>query len=334
MNFQFNKHTKLFKIRFGFYPYSLIDESGSKIRCGDGSTNKYILDPEISYIKKMNKKIFNISITEKVDLIFDTICKKIDEVVGGFTGLRFFLRRTLGGCEFGVCIDLCIETFDNLLPHCLIDTEPLLLFTIQTKSFIPILAGILFIVLVYTTKVCELISTEMIFFIGKFKKVIKEGFKIVLYEVIKIFAEDKINELFSYINDKLINNLKSQIEKMRKNDPNSHVAYLLSVLSDLFNRKEYSNFNLDLLGKLGINFKINNKVKDKLNNFFPHLLKVVINILLCIVAFFMNFRHQNAIEKKYNEEKEAKEFDINQCLNKLVYDKIEKTIISLNPLNK
>lgn len=86
-------------INFGFIPYTLVDESGSKINSFDNSANEFIFDPEISYYRNKIKGI-RASITEKIDKLFNEICKKINEKIGCFTGLRLFLRRTLFGCEF------------------------------------------------------------------------------------------------------------------------------------------------------------------------------------------------------------------------------------------
>ena len=50
--------------------------------------------------------------------------------IGTFIGLIFFLRRTLGECEFGVCFDFKLknEKIDDV--NCLVDKDPLLILTI------------------------------------------------------------------------------------------------------------------------------------------------------------------------------------------------------------
>ena len=80
--------------------------------------------------------------------------------------MKLFVRRTLCGCEFGICFNITcqIEKLKNKFlkknkkltdnnfdddPNCLFDKDPLLLFTINVKSLFPILAGILIIALVY-----------------------------------------------------------------------------------------------------------------------------------------------------------------------------------------
>ena len=100
-----------------------------------------------------------LSITEKIDGVFNLICKKINEVIGSYIGLKFFLRRTLGGCEFGVCLDFISDGANkDFGPNCLVDKNPLLVFTISVKSMVPILAGILIIGLVYIASVSTTIA--------------------------------------------------------------------------------------------------------------------------------------------------------------------------------
>lgn len=101
---------KFCSFNIGFKPYSLIDKSGSRISAvGNDEPPNYITDPELTYIRKKTKGYSFLSITEKIDSLFNAICKKINDFIGSYTGLKFFLRRTLGGCEFGVCFDFELE---------------------------------------------------------------------------------------------------------------------------------------------------------------------------------------------------------------------------------
>ena len=88
----------------GFKPYSLIAESGARINTLDDPDQElnYIEDPELKYMKQQPKgyRSIMVSITEAIDGVFNAICHKINEVIGCYIGLKFFLRRTLGGCEF------------------------------------------------------------------------------------------------------------------------------------------------------------------------------------------------------------------------------------------
>ena len=82
-----------------------------------------------------------LSITEKIDDLFNEICKKINEFIGKNTLLRFFLRRTPRRCEFGICFNYEYELKEFDDKNCLFNKEPLLLFTINVRSLVPILAG-------------------------------------------------------------------------------------------------------------------------------------------------------------------------------------------------
>mgnify|MGYP001108427149 FL=1 len=67
----------------------------------------YIIDPELQYVKKNTDKPF--SITSIIDKIFEKFQQIIDDKLQGLFGIRFFLRRTLGVCEFGVCVQPLYE---------------------------------------------------------------------------------------------------------------------------------------------------------------------------------------------------------------------------------
>ena len=74
----------------------------------------YIKDPELKYMQRMPNNCFSIlSITQKIDGIFNWICLKINKAIGSHIGLKFFLRRTLGGCEFGVCLNFNLKNNKN-----------------------------------------------------------------------------------------------------------------------------------------------------------------------------------------------------------------------------
>ena len=96
--FKQNGTRRFCSFSIGFKPYSLVDNSGAKINIinGDNQKKHYISDPELKYMKKQANGTFSIiSITEKIDDIFNSICQKINDVIGSYIGLRFFLRRTL-----------------------------------------------------------------------------------------------------------------------------------------------------------------------------------------------------------------------------------------------
>lgn len=128
--------------------------------------------------KGSNNSLILKSITEKIDDIFNQICLKINEVIG----LRFFLRKTLGECEFGVCYDFDLENVDQ---NCLVDKDPLLFFNISVKSKFPILAAILIIGLVYIASILASISEWTAAFPTK---------------IIKKFAKETLKEVASFTN--------------------------------------------------------------------------------------------------------------------------------------
>lgn len=58
----------------------------------------YIIDTELRLIKKGTDETF--SITAMFDKIFEEFQEVVNEKLQGLFEIRFFLRRTLAGCEF------------------------------------------------------------------------------------------------------------------------------------------------------------------------------------------------------------------------------------------
>lgn len=296
----------------GFKPYSLVDESGARIITVDGTDQDqhYISDPELKYMQKQpSGKSLIISITEKIDGIFNWICSKINEIIGSYIGLKFFLRRTLGGCEFGICLDLDLEYLINKNEKdytCLVDKDPLLMFTICVKSVAPLLAGILIIGLVYLASVSKSIAEWILAFPEKIAKTL---IKKTLIEVSSIILASQIERLCNVVCDFLIKILDKQIKKLHNFNP--EMSEIFKVLMKIINPKDFS-FSGDKIHEI-----FENKAKIKINsNFgnmfikdnipFAHFVKIGFLLMLCFASFMLNFHfHRHAL--KYNEAKEAKE---------------------------
>lgn len=137
---------------FGYFPLCLSENSGCRLtpltpelqaKSDDG--NLYIVDPELKYIKK--------------DTIFEKFQEVSDKKLQGLFGIRFFLRRTLCGCEFGVCIDTEYECCDKYF-NCLFDRNPILMFTICTKFTFIWIGGIMIVILVFFTSLCATLALK------------------------------------------------------------------------------------------------------------------------------------------------------------------------------
>lgn len=74
---QFNKIGFL-SVQIGFKPFSLLTESGARVTYKNFKKMNYIKDPELKYEQKepKTKKITLLSITQKIDDIFNSICQK------------------------------------------------------------------------------------------------------------------------------------------------------------------------------------------------------------------------------------------------------------------
>lgn len=78
----------------GFKPYSLLTDSGARINYKNFSKTNFISDPELRYMKKMpNNKICWLSITEKIDDLFNLIFKKINKIIGSNTFCASFYEE-------------------------------------------------------------------------------------------------------------------------------------------------------------------------------------------------------------------------------------------------
>lgn len=76
------------------------------------------------------------------------------------------MRRTLFGCEFGICFDFSFNNCGLNDPYCIIDKDPMILFTLCVRSMIPILAGILIAFLVYVASIAK----DIVEWIADFQK--------------------------------------------------------------------------------------------------------------------------------------------------------------------
>ena len=185
-----------------FKPYSLESDSGARINTVDGSNQEmhYISDQELKYVQMQPSGwSILISITEKIDGIFNWICQKINDVIGSYIGLKFFLRMTLAGCEFGVCFDLDLEFLrekSDIDYNCLIDRDPLLLFTISVRSMVPLLAGILIIGLVYLAAISGSIAEWIAAFPAKLTKTM---IKKTLTTIASMLLKSQIRKICSAI---------------------------------------------------------------------------------------------------------------------------------------
>lgn len=228
-----------------------------------------------------------------------------------------------------MCLDFCLENKYDLGPNCLFDKDPLLIFTLHLKCSDkgPILAGILIIVLVYISKICSFVFGGIVSFIKEVPG--KKLLNTALFEILKFLSENGasniIDKIFNFLNEKFRKILENQINKIIEYDRTSKVANILSFVSHLINHDDFDLFN----SALG-NFKIKKPVLDNLKGIFARLFKVGVNVFLCLVAFFMNFRFNFKI-KQYNEGKEAKEFDSKQNVNDSYFRNYSK-ITSVNDI--
>ena len=300
----------------GFRPYSLINKSGARIiTLGDNDQKQnFIIDPELKYIRKQPNGLRSVllSITEKIDEIFNKICQKINEVIGSYLGLRFFLRRTLGGCEFGLCFDFELEN-DNFQisnnSNCIVDKDPLLVFTISVKSMVPLLAGILIIGLVYIAKISATIAQ----FISCFNpdlalKLVKKTVKIIFDKIVKEAIQNQIDSFCNRIYNFLSNVVLKQIEFIKTR--NKDLAFVFNLLLKIAINKDFSKSGdaLNDLFEKNSFIKINANFCDQSNFQMNHFLKIGFLLMLAFGSFMVNF-HYRSKALKYKTQNVAENYD-------------------------
>ena len=252
------------------------------------------------------------SITEKIDDIFNLICNKINEVIGGYIGLKFFLRRTLSGCEFGVCFDFdyeknkIIEDFS-----CLIDQDPLFMFSITVKSIIPILAGILIIGLVYIASIAKNIAGWILAFPPKItkelvKKTVIEISKVILQSSIEKVCDSIIEFLFKVLDNQIkdVEHYKPKIATILKTVAKLASPYDASMIGDKFSDLFDGTIKIKMKSSFATSF-----LKDNLP--VGHLLKIGLLLLLCFSSFMIKF-HFYKKSINYNTAEPANKYDDNK----------------------
>ena len=239
------------------------------------------------------------------------------------------MRRTIAGCEFGICVDLHLENRDykKLGENCLIDKDPLLLFSIHIKSMIPILVGVLVIVLVFIANICLVIAQGGLAVIGK--KLAKISLSTLIRFLAKKGLESQIRRIFMSINSILALKLQHQIDSIRKF--NSDAADLLTTFAGVFVRNDFSSVSKGIAGVFSESFKFGKKGGRVFELLFPFFFKLGIVLVLNLAAFMMNFNHnKKAIDDDKNKNKNNN-FDLNQKAEYYQENNFdEKTIIDQN----
>lgn len=300
--------TRMQRISFGFRPFTLKYKSGSRI-LSVFNTNpicKYIEDPELKYLKAGSP----CSITSKVDIIFEKILNKISDFLGDHLLFKLFLRRTLAGCEFGLCYEVDEINKDEyfiFFKNVLFDKDPLFVFSIYVKSVIPFLAGILMLLLLYITNIIR----KIIKYANGFT-LTAEVVKDVAVEVVKCVAEKLIEQTESTVIEKLIETLcdsvKEQIKRFEFSKPNHYrlMSMILTMLSD-----KIPDASDKIFEKVSPKFNFKTKsIKGKIiDRTAKNLFRIGFLIILCVASFLMNFHANKSI--KYSRTEVAEEFTKN-----------------------
>ncbi|KAK8865011.1 hypothetical protein M9Y10_010540 [Tritrichomonas musculus] len=307
-----------FAYKAGFYPFELKNKSGARVSFmyddDDDDLNddkaakkkkkekrkvRFIEDPELRYYMKEKK----FSITYVIDIIFEKICSLIEDTLSQYLGIHFYVRRTLAGCEFGVCIDPIFQDIKIPKFHCLIDKNPLLLCAIICKSYKPFLAGILMVVLAVIAVIAVYIANYIVvpeFGIKDALKLIRKWILKIVKKKAKNWAQNIIAQIVQ-LKKKLVNIIKwlqKQIIKALHYNFDDPIYILMNSLLGMFKSNGFSNKS-DLNDGITSFINIDPDVDELFKNLEPSVLitKIAILLVLLIAAFIKGFKSISEIKQ-------------------------------------
>ena len=220
--------------------------------------------------------------------------------IGDNLGFKLFLRRTLGGCEFGLCYDFDIQCKDEeieKLKNCLVDKDPLFVFSISVKSVVPFLAGVLVFFLLYLAN----IARQMVTFIQQIPKLSAKVIKKLTIQFAKLIAEKAFDEfedrIVGSLCDYLKNLLNRQIDKFSQSKRSYYL--LFRILSELLIDSVPDHID-KIYGSFSTKIKINtNSTFGKIaKNGMQHVFKIGFLVVLCAASFLINFQIDKSIKGK------------------------------------
>lgn len=305
-NFLFsdNNDNKFSYIRLGFRPFCLRDKSG--IRLGSAEEDKeigYIEDPELLYLQKKGSSI-RASITKCIDLLFDKIFQFFNNFINQNIAMKFFLRRTLGGCEFGICYDFEFENTDDQFKNDtnrLIDIDPMFIFSIHICSYTAFMASVLILLLLYLLNLARKIFSFMS--AGQIvKTVAKEAAEYCVGKLLDCAEEKIIERITEYLKEII----ETQMEKIGFS--NEVYSVIIDWIVDFVSGKlsdKIDTVHDFLKEKFKFNFKF--KIKSGKFDFYKkRLFRLGFLLVICAASFLLLFKAKQPIA--FNREKVAKKY--------------------------
>ena len=355
INLQFNSCCFM-SCLFGLRPYSLLTKSGARVTHENFKKISYIEDPELKYLRKLPDNKFGLfSITEKIDDLFALIAQKINAILGEKLFVKLFLRRTLCGTEIGICLNFRME--NNIEDEfCILDKDPLIMFTINVKSIAPFLAGVLIFALVYLgILAAKIFKWFLTFPKSLIDELLKKGLGILLNTVLSTVAENAIEKIVDYFKGILKSQIealevkvakrKEEKEKKKTDEKDKDAKDGLSIVLKIINyimiifESATSEWAADKASK-GIRKRLNEVLGEKIGNIkfgtnfkgilneclstdtYKSIINLSITLLLCLVTFILNFCTRKDALK--NAEKDASEYDNLTKKDEAQIDNLEK----------
>lgn len=329
--------------RLGQFPLEIQEYSGIKVSPktfldkSDLSTYKYIIDPELQYLSTdHNKPEKWFSITKIIDKLFGGFVHCIDNLLMSISGLRFFLRRTLRGCEFGIYLPT-IEA-NSKPPNLLFDTGIIMMLSITTKSTTFWLAGILIVLLIFLSglAIC-LVKFNPETLVPSIAKIgAKLLFTWFLGKSEESFTPGKILLPFIALLDKIISFLGKKVhknfEKSKKKRLSDDDLFDYSALLDLFMGIDTDTLDEKLEDKVYSKIKLDPTIKNHLKGCSPIGKMITIGVLLIILmAQYLN-DFTNSRRRRLNldgfTKKQAKQYRKENSRNEYIDNVYEYQCIS------
>ena len=314
------KSSFLSRICLEFRPF-MFCRSGSRIKqlLKKGDKTSYFQDPELNFIRKETGKLF--SITNTIDSFFDMIFDIFNDFLEDKINFKFFLRRTLSGCEFGICYEfeedeneeeeeIDIDDYKN----CMFDKKLILVFSININSTVPFLAGVLVFLIIYLVSIINNI-------INIVKSLIK-GLEVIgshlIKFLLKFLMETQMNDIIEDALDQVIDRLKSNIDEMLlrikdKDKDNLKFYYIIKMLSDIMVNKMTDkiddvggNLTEKISRKFSKQFTKLGKLEGKAKEGLTFIFKIGFLLVLLLATHMLNFHFNFQFNKKLNYNSEIK----------------------------
>ena len=267
---------RLVSIEIGLIPYAVNNETVARIN------GEHYQDPELNFIKYENEKKVTMFLSQSVDWCYDKVFSSLRNMFSKL-GLSMYFKRTLAGCEFGVCLPEKFKHKKLQSNFCICDQEFSFVASIKVRSLTPIFIAMFAI---FGSAVSHFVNKSAVSdFANQFNKKIQE---------------DQIPPDY----DKMVDSLKNAIQE--KSKKLGKIAANIDAVKDLMQTGKFH-------ASIGASYR-----ENKIDKRFKFM-KLGLLIILFLGSRLQSFIHNGAIKdeskltaqaKEYNQESEEKKKNI------------------------